>query len=195
MAVMTQPKILAFAGATRTQSWNKKLIRVGAGLARDAGCEVTLIDLRDYPMPVYDGDLEAEDGLPQKARELKALMLANEAFLLSCPEYNSSITAVLKNTIDWVSRPRPNEPNAFKGKIAGLLAASPGNLGGVRGLFTVRQILATLGVLVVPTQFALNQAAAAFAEDGALKDERHRDAVNAVVTELVRVTSSLRRAP
>jgi len=195
MTGMTQPKILAFAGATRTQSWNKKLIRVGAGLARAAGCEVTLIDLRDYPMPVYDGDLEAEDGLPPKARELKALMLANEAFLLSCPEYNSSITAVLKNTIDWVSRPRPNEPSAFKGKIAGLLAASPGNLGGVRGLFTVRQVLATLGVLVVPAQFALSQAAAAFADDGALKDERHRDAVNAVVTELVRVTSALRRAP
>jgi len=102
---------------------------------------------------------------------------------------------VLKNTIDWVSRPRPNEPSAFKGKIAGLLAASPGNLGGVRGLFTVRQVLTTLGVLVVPTQFALSQAANAFADDGALKDERHRDAVKAVVTELVSVTSALRRPP
>jgi NAD(P)H-dependent FMN reductase len=192
---MSGPKILAFAGALRTQSWNKKLIRIGAGMARDVGCDVNLIDLRDYPMPFYDGDLEAADGLPPKARELKTLMLGSDAFLLSCPEYNSSISAVLKNTIDWVSRPRPDEPNAFKGRIAGLLAASPGNLGGVRGLLTVRQVLTTLGVLVVPTQFALSQAANAFAEDGTLKDHRQRDAVKAVVTELVSVTSALRRTP
>ena len=192
---MTAPRILAFAGALRTQSWNKKLIRIGANVARDAGAEIDLIDLRDYPMPFYDGDIEASDGLPPQARELKALMLAHDALLLSCPEYNSSISGVLKNTIDWVSRPRPNEPSAFKGKIAGLLAASPGNLGGVRGLLTVRQVLTTLGVLVVPTQFALSQAANAFADDGTLRDERHRDAVTAVVTELVNVTSAVRRAP
>src|SRR5690349_24995270 len=107
---MIQPKILAFAGATRTGSWNKKLIRVATALAREAGSEVTLVDLRDYPMPFYDGDLEAAEGLPEKARELKALMFAHDAFLLSCPEYNSSITALLKNTIDWISRPRPDEP-------------------------------------------------------------------------------------
>ncbi len=192
---MAQPKILAFAGATRTGSWNKKLIRVGAGLASEAGCEVTLVDLRDYPMPFYDGDTEAAEGLPEKARALKALMLANDAFLLSCPEYNSSITALLKNTIDWTSRPRPDEPNAFKGKIAGLLAASPGNLGGVRGLLTVRQVLTTLGVLVVPTQFAVSHAAGAFAEDGSLKDERQHESVRAVVSQLIEVTSALRRAP
>jgi len=191
---MPAPRILAFAGATRIQSWNKKLIRIGAALARDTGCEVTLIDLRDYTMPLYDGDLEVSDGLPPKAREPKALMLAHDAFLLSCPEYNSSITALLKNTIDWVSRPRPGEPSAFKGKIAGLIAASPGNLGGARGLITVRQVLSTLGVLVVPTQFALSQAASAFAEDGSLKDERHREAVRAVVVELARVTAALTRA-
>jgi NAD(P)H-dependent FMN reductase len=192
---MSSPRILAFAGATRTQSWNKKLIRVGMEFARAAGSEVTLIDLRDFPMPLYDGDFEAAEGLPEKARELKALMLEHDALLLSCPEYNSSITAVLKNSIDWVSRPRPNEPNAFKGKVAGLLAASPGNLGGVRGLFTVRQVLTTLGVLVVPTQFALNQAAGAFAEDGSLKDERQREAVRAVAAELVKVTRALLPVP
>jgi chromate reductase, NAD(P)H dehydrogenase (quinone) len=192
---MRTPKILAFAGATRTQSWNKKLIRIGASLARDAGAQVTLIDLRDYPMPVYDGDIEVTEGLVPKARDLKTLMLTHNALLLSCPEYNSSITAVLKNTIDWVSRPRPNEPNAFKGKVAGLLAASPGNLGGVRGLLTVRQVLTTLGVLVLPTQFALSQAASAFAEDGSLKDTRQRDAVQAVVDDLMRVTGALLPAP
>jgi len=126
---------------------------------------------------------------------LGQLMLANDAFLLSCPEYNSSITALLKNTIDWTSRPRPGEPNAFKGKIAGLLAASPGNLGGVRGLLTVRQVLTTLGVLVVPTQFAVSHAVGAFAEDGSLKDERQHESVRAVVSQLIEVTSALRRAP
>ena len=129
------PRILAFAGATRTQSFNKKLIRLGAEAARRAGAEVTLIDLRDLPMPLYDGDLEAAEGLPRKARELKRLMVEHDGFLLSCPEYNSSISAVLKNAIDWVSRPQPNEPPAlaFRGKVAALLAASPGNLGGSEG--------------------------------------------------------------
>ena len=188
---MPSPKILAFAGATRTQSWNKKLIRVAVRAAEEAGGEVTLIDLRDYPMPFYDGDLEKAEGLPHKARELKALMVTNHAFLLSCPEYNSSISAVLKNTIDWISRPQPNETPAvaFRGKVAALLAASPGNLGGIRGLLTVRQVLTTLGVLVLPTQFGLAHAAAAFHEDGTLKEDGHRAAVGAVTSELVRVVS------
>ncbi len=190
---MSPPKILAFAGATRTQSWNKKLIRVAVGAAEEAGGEVTLIDLREYPMPLYDGDLERTDGLPPKARDLKALMVANQAFLLSCPEYNSSISGVLKNTIDWISRPQPDEPRylAFKGKVAGLLSASPGNLGGVRALLTVRQVLTTLSVLVLPTQFALAHAASAFHEDGTLKEDGHRAAVAAVVEQVVRIIARL----
>lgn len=191
---MTPPRILAFAGALRTQSWNKKLIREGVKAAEAAGAEVTLIDLRDYPMPLYDGDIEAAQGLPPHARELKALMVARDGFLLSCPEYNSSITAVLKNTIDWISRPQPNEPRAyaFKGKVCALLAASPGNLGGVRALLTVRQVLNTLGVLVLPTQFALAHAAAAFNEDGRLKEDGHRAAVAEVAAELVKTIGLLR---
>ena len=190
---MKRPKILAFAGATRTESWNKKLIRVAVQAAKTAGGEVTLIDLRDYPMPLYDGDLERSDGLPHNARELKGLMVATDAFLLSCPEYNSSISGVLKNTIDWISRPQPDEPRyvAFKGKVAGLLAASPGNLGGVRGLFTVRQVLTNVGVLVLPTQFALAHAASAFHDDGTLKEDGHRAAVAAVVAEVLVVTARL----
>jgi chromate reductase len=190
---MPKPKILAFAGATRTQSWNKKLIRIAVRAAEDAGGEVTLVDLRDYAMPLYDGDLETAEGLPPKARELKALMVASHGFLLSCPEYNSSISAVLKNTIDWISRPQPNElpAVAYKGKVAALLSASPGNLGGIRGLFTVRQVLTTLGVLVLPTQFGLAHAAAAFHEDGTLKEDAHRAALSAVTGELVRVLSLL----
>src|SRR5262245_15744970 len=104
------PKILAFAGSLRTGSFNKKLIRVAVAGARAAGAEVTLIDLRDYPLPVFDEDLEKAEGLHPNARKLKDLMFAHHGLLLSCPEYNSSITAVLKNTIDWISRPVPGEP-------------------------------------------------------------------------------------
>jgi len=188
-----RPKLLAFAGATRSESWNKKLIRVAVRAAEQAGAEVTLIDLRDYAMPLYDGDLERDEGLPPRARVLKALMVANEAFLLSCPEYNSSISGVLKNAIDWISRPQPEETRyvAFKGKVAGLLAASPGNLGGIRGLLTVRQVLSHLGVVVLPTQFALAHAASAFREDGSLKEEGHHAAVAAVVAETVAIAARL----
>jgi len=188
---LNAPKILAFAGSARTQSWNKKLIRIAADRAREAGGEITLIDLRDFPMPLYDGDVEASEGLPEKARALKRLVIAHAGLLLSCPEYNSSIAPLLKNAIDWVSRPQPNEPHAFRGKIAGLLAASPGNLGGVRGLFTVRQVLTVLGTIVLPTQFALARAAEAFADDSSLRDLSHLAAVDAVVSQLVTVTLKL----
>lgn len=185
------PRILAFAGSTRTASWNKKLIRIGTAALRHAGAEVTLIDLRDYPMPLYDGDLEVGQELPDQARALKRMMHAHDGFLISCPEYNSSVTAVLKNAIDWVSRPQKDDPtSAFRGKVVSLLAASPGNLGGIRGLFTVRQILAVLGCIVLPTQFALARAGEAFDEHDALRDPAQRKAVDAVAAEL---TDVLRR--
>jgi NAD(P)H-dependent FMN reductase len=186
-------RLLAFAGSTRTRSWNKLLVRAGADAARTLGAEVTLIDLRDLPMPFYDGDLETSHGLPDNARALKQRMVEHHGFLLSCPEYNSSITAVLKNAIDWVSRPQPDEPPApaFRGKVAALLAASPGNLGGVRGLFTVRQVLTTLGTLVVPTQFALPRAADAFDAEGRLKDPAQQKALEGVVSELCSITARL----
>jgi NAD(P)H-dependent FMN reductase len=192
---MSSPKILAFAGALRSQSWNKKLIREGARAAEAAGAEVTLIDLRDYAMPLYDGDIEAEQGLPPGARALRALMLDCEGLLISCPEYNGSITAVLKNTIDWISRSQGNEPRgyAFKGKVCGLMAASPGSLGAARALLTVRQVLTTLGVLILPTQFALARAGSAFTEQDTLKDDAHRAAVTELTEELVRTITLLNR--
>lgn len=184
-------RILAFAGATRTHSWNKKLIRVGAEAARREGAEVTLIDLRDVAMPLYDGDLEQE-GLPPGAQALKAMMVEHDGFLISAPEYNSSISAVLKNAIDWVSRPVGSPTSAFRGKVAGLLAASPGHLGGIRGLFTVRQVLTVLGTLVIPTQFGLARASEAFHPDGSLKDPGHQNSVDAVAAELVRIGGRLK---
>jgi chromate reductase len=187
------PKILAFAGTTRTEAYNKKLIRVAAAAAREAGAEVTLIDLRDYPMPLYDGDLEAREGIPPVAMKFKELMLAHRGLLLSTGEYNSSITGVLKNAIDWASRSAPGEAElaCFKDKVAGLVSASPGMLGGLRALFHVRQILGNIGVLVIPEQLALSRAHEAFESDGSLKDPKRAAAVARVASALARLVSKL----
>jgi NAD(P)H-dependent FMN reductase len=185
-------RILAFAGSLRAQSFNKKLVAVAAETARELACDVDLVDLRDFPMPIYDGDFEKSDGQPQTAKDLKARILACDALLIGCPEYNASITAVLKNTIDWVSRPQPGEPSAFKGRPAALLSASMGPIGGLRGLSPVRDILTQLGVLIVPTQFALGSAQNAFDDEGNLLEPMHRSLVKDVIVELVAVTSALR---
>src|SRR4051794_2527289 len=154
------PGILAFAGSARRDSFNKKLIRVAADAARAEGVPVTLIDLRDFPLPLMDQDLEAEQGLPAPAGQLQDLLLAHQGVLLSAPEYNSSVTPLLKNVIDWTSRPRPGVAAlaGWTDKVAALVSASPGALGGLRGLVTLRSILGNIGVLVLPTQFALSKA-------------------------------------
>jgi chromate reductase len=171
---MAQPKILAFAGSARRGSFNQKLVTIAAGGARAAGADVTLISLADFEMPLFNQDLEAEKGLSEKAIALKTLFLENHGLLLSCPEYNSSITPLLKNTIDWVSRQAPGEGSlaAYKGKVATLMSASPGALGGLRGLVTVRSILGNIGVVVLPQQIAVSTAHQAIGEDGRLKDEK-----------------------
>ena len=154
-------RILAFAGSTRTESFNKKLVAVAARGARDARAQVTVVDLRDYPMPIFDQDLEAETGKPDTAGALKATMIGHDGFLIAAPEYNSSITAVLKNTIDWVSRPDEGEQGgllAFSGKVVSLMSASPGALGGLRGLVHVRSILGNLGCIVLPGQVTVRNA-------------------------------------
>jgi len=177
-----KPKILAFAGSTRTDSFNKKLVKIAADGAKDAGADVTVIDLRDFAMPLYDGDLEQKDGLPQNARKLKDLMLSHQGFLISSPEYNSSISGVLKNTIDWTSRQSEGEESlaCFKGKVAGIMSASPGGLGGLRGLVHVRAILENIGVLVIPDQIAISKAHEAFNTDGTLKDKKQEDQVKKI---------------
>ncbi|MBA2482420.1 MAG: NAD(P)H-dependent oxidoreductase [Planctomycetes bacterium] len=186
-------KILAFAGSTRTASWNKKLLAVAVAGARAEGAEVTSLDLRDLPMPLYDGDLEEREGIPPQAREFKRLLLAHQGLLIASPEYNSSITAVLKNAIDWASRAEPGEaPLAcFAGKIAGLVAASPGALGGLRGLVTVRSILGNIRVLVIPEQVAVSKAHEAFAADGSLVDAKQRDAVVGVGRRVAQLTAAI----
>ncbi len=188
-------KILAFAGSTRTRSFNKMLVRNAAMIAAKQGADVTLIDLRDYPIPLYDGDLEERKGVPDNALKLRSLMCDNHGLLLSCPEYNSAISAVLKNAIDWVSRPVPNEPSlaAFTGKTVALLAASPGALGGLRTLVSVRAILGNLGMLVMPRQFGLANAGQSFNEKGWLIDESAEQRVADVTGQLVSITAGLRQ--
>ena len=176
---MSVPRILAFAGSLRKDSYNKKLIQIAVQGAHRAGAHVTLIDLKDYPLPIFDEDLEKASGLPDNAKKLKALFLEHDGLLLSAPEYNSSITAVLKNTIDWVSRPVPGEPAlaCYLGKVATLMSASPGALGGLRGLVHVRSILGNINVIVLPDQLAISRAFEAFAEDGSLKDAKQQAGV------------------
>lgn len=190
---MPRPRILAFAGSNRRDSWNHKLLACAAAGAEAAGAEVTLIRLADYPLPLMDEDLEREQGTPEAATRLKSLFLSHQGLLIACPEYNSSITPLLKNTIDWCSRQAPGEGPlaAFRGKACALLAASPGQLGGLRGLVTVRSILGNIGVLLLPDQIAVPKAHEAFAPDGTLKDPRQLESVRGLGEKLVRLTERL----
>lgn len=163
-------KILAFAGSTRKDSFNKLLVRQAAKGAEDAGAEVTVIDLKDFPMPLYDGDDEAANGIPAKAKELKKLMQESDGFLIASPEYNGGYTGVLKNAFDWASRKeQKGEVSPFSGKTAVLLSTGPGKLGGLRGLMQLRGVMDDLKVAVLPPMHAVGGATTAF-ENGVLKD-------------------------
>ena len=190
---MGTPKILAFAGSLRRDSFNKKLVQIAAAGATAAGAEVTYLDLQDFPLPVYDGDLEAAEGLPENAIALKQIFLDHDGLLISCPEYNSSISAALKNLIDWVSRPHGDEKplECFDGKVAALLAASPGALGGLRGLVTVRSILNNIKVIMLPDQLAVGSAHDAFDDGGALKDEKQQQRAEGIGARLAEVVGKM----
>ncbi len=184
-------KIVAFAGSAREGSYNKKLIKLAAAATEKAGAQVTLIDLRDYPMPLYDQDIEDKQGLPANVKEMKALFKSHDGFLLACPEYNSSMTPLLKNTLDWISRRESGEGElvAFKGKKAALVSASPGALGGLRSLVHVRQMLGNIGVLLVPEQVCISKANEAFDEQGLLKEKRYQEALEKLAKSLVSLTA------
>jgi NAD(P)H-dependent FMN reductase len=187
------PKILCFAGSLRRDSFNKRLVKIAMLGAQAAGAHVQFVDLKDYPLDVYDGDVEAEHGIPAQATKLKELMLGSQGFLIASPEYNSSISGALKNAIDWTSRPAKGEQMlaCFRGKVAGIMSASPGALGGLRGLVTVRSILENIGVMVVPDQVAVSNADKAFAESGKLFDERMNAAVEKIGARVAEITSRL----
>jgi NAD(P)H-dependent FMN reductase len=190
---MAKVKVLCFAGSLRKDSYNKKLVKIAMNAAQDAGAKVTFIDLKDYPMPVYDADLEEAHGIPESVVKLKKQMKQNQAFLISSPEYNSSISGALKNAIDWASRPAPGEKKleCFAGKIAGIMSASPGGLGGLRGLVPLRSILDNIGTMVLPEQHGIPFADKAFDANGNLLDKKMEANIKALATRLVDITKRL----
>lgn len=191
-------RILAFAGSARRDSLNKKLARAARSAAEAAGATATFVDLDDYPTPLYHGDLEAASGMPEKAQALRALFLEHDGLLIASPEHNNSVSALLKNTIDWLSRDLGDGKGAnaglapWKGKVAGLLAASPGAFGGVRHLPHLRQVLAGLGVTVIGAQVAVPKAHEAFAADGSLADERVAKQVRALADSVAGLAARLK---
>jgi chromate reductase, NAD(P)H dehydrogenase (quinone) len=185
---MSTPRILVFGGSLRAESYNQKLATIAANAARDAGAKVTLIALRDFRMPLFDEDLEKEEGMPENARKLKELFAASDGLIIASPEYNSTITAALKNAIDWVSRVNtPDEEmlSALKGKSAAILSASPGGYGGARSLTQLRPFLENIHISVLPDQVSVPKAYEAFDADGNLVDPDLQSAVKALATNLV----------
>lgn len=191
-------RILVFAGSARRDSLNKKLARAAAQYAREAGAEATFVDLDDYPIPLYHGDLEAASGMPENARKLRGIFLAHDALIIASPENNSSMSSLLKNTIDWLSRDVEDGKGdssglaPWRGKVAGLMAASPGGFGGIRALPHLRQILAALGVTVLGTQVAVPRAHEAFAADGSVVDERVAKSVRSLAEAVAQAAQRLR---
>lgn len=191
----SSPRLLFLSGSARQASFNKRLAKLGASIADANGIPATLLDLGDYPMPIYDGDLEAAEGPPENAKKLKHVMGLHTGVFIASPEYNSSISPLLKNALDWVSRVRegdeaPNE--VFKTRVFALGSASPGGMGGLRGLNTVRSVLELgLGALVLPEQFAVPRAADAFDENGHLKNKESQEALKALIQKLARAAHVL----
>ncbi len=181
-------RILAFSGSARRESLNRKLLAVTVAETRLVGGEVTLLDLNDYVLPLYHGDLEDAEGLPANATKLIELISSHHALLIASPEYNSMFSPLLKNTIDWCTR---GDENPFIGKVAAIISASPGAFGGIRSLTLVRQLLVHLGCHVVPVPATLPHADKAFDVNGNLTDARTLKSVKAVAAALVDATRKL----
>ena len=187
------PKVLALAGSARQQSLNKKLVQVAAHGARKAGAEVTLIDLKDFPMPIYDGDIEVGEGIPQNARRLRELMLGHLGFLIASPEYNGSISPLLKNVIDWCSRPVDGQDGLapYRNKVVVLMSASPGGFGGLRALPHLRTVLSNMGAIVLPDQISVPKAQEAFAPDGRMVNDKQQAVIEGLGETLATTLAKL----
>jgi len=183
---MAAARVLAISGSARNDSFNKKLLALAAAAASEAGASVTLLDLREFALPLYDGDGELASDYPENAARLRELLVAHDGLLIACPEYNGGISPLLKNTIDWMTRAPGGkaDPSLFGGKLAALCAASPGPWGGMRGLRWVRELLNNIGVTVLADQLTIGAAHKAFGASGALADARQADALRALGREL-----------
>ncbi len=183
-------KLLIFAGSTRLQSYNRRLAAVAADLARAQGAEVTHLELADFDIPLYNAELEAR-GTPADVLRLKQTLADHPAWIVCTPEYNGSYPALLKNVIDWASSPVKSDPawqdgmRSFRGKVVGMLSASPGALGGLRAQSHLAPLLLNLQCWVAPHAHALVRAGDAFDEQGQLKDPAARQQVQAVVKQVL----------
>ncbi len=187
-------KFLFFAGSARKASTNKQLAAFAASTAKAEGADVTLIDLKDFEMPLYDGDLEEDGGLPENAKRLKQLFVEHDGIFIASPEYNSSISPLLKNALDWISRPHTeDEPSlwAYSGKVMALGAVAPGTLGGLRGLIPLRMMLGNIGVTVVPNQVAISNGFTAFDDAGKLTNAFQAQMLSAAITQMIATTNAL----
>jgi chromate reductase, NAD(P)H dehydrogenase (quinone) len=181
-------RLLFFAGSAREGSYNKKLAMLAQRIAEANGLDAVFVDLRDYEMPIYDGDYEAENGPPQGAREFKELLDLYQGVFIATPEYNSGVSPLLKNTLDWVTRVRQKGESGlevFKNRVFAIGSAAPGNFGGMRSLLQLRQIISVgLGGLVIPEQVAIPRAGEAFESDGSLVHEQQQELLKTAVEKL-----------
>jgi chromate reductase, NAD(P)H dehydrogenase (quinone) len=181
-------RLLFFAGSTREGSYNRKLAALAHHIAEANGIEAVRVELKDYPMPLYNGDLEAKEGPPERARAFKALLTEYDGLFIASPEYNSSVAPLLKNTLDWVTRVRAKGETGlevFKTRVFAISGASPGYFGALKSLLHLRQILEIgMGASVIPQQITVARAMEAFEEDGSLKDKAQQDLCRSVVEAL-----------
>ncbi len=186
-SIQGEVKVLAFSGSTRDGSFNQALISEAAHIASDMGANVTLINLKDYPMPYYNADMETHSGMPDNAKELRRLMIQSDVIFIASPEYNHSVSAVLKNAIDWASRKEGggSSRDAFKGKKILLLSTSPGAGGGVRGLTHLKDIVEDIGGTVVPPPLGFPKAREVFDEQGRMKDPTAKKMLQQAVRQAV----------
>jgi len=185
---MAALKILVIPGSLRTGSLNAKLAAAAVQQLVRADAEVTRISLGDFPLPIYDGDLEAKSGAPKNAVNLKRMIGSHHGVLIVTPEYNSSVPALVKNSIDWVSRvqdPHETRGQVFRGPAFAIASASGGRLGGTRALSALRLILTACHATVIPNQLALSFAAEAYDDMDRLKRDADVEALNAMVRQLI----------
>jgi chromate reductase len=183
-----RPKILAFAGSLRQHSYNKRVLKAAIQGAEKAGATVTFVDLRDYPMPVYSPDDHERDGFNEKAFEFQGLLTQHDGLLIASPEHNGSIPAALKNAFEWASRQNDTykKSDVFSGKIAAIISASPGSLGGIRSLLHLRGVMTSLGVNVLPSEIAVSFVSDKFAGDSSeMTDERMKTMLEELGAALV----------
>lgn len=194
---MNKPRIVVMAGSRRREAVSRRVAAACALALEAAGAEVERIELDDYPAPLYDGDLEAASGLPEAIVRLQRVLHASDGLLVVNPEYNGSLTPLLKNTLDWCSRPNPADPErsggkVYAGRVAAVVGSSPGALGGMRVLFHVRDVLGYLGMQVIPQQLAVGRAGEAVGADGRLRDAAQQAMLDALAAALVDTARRLR---